>query len=161
MKTKFQKISVLLLVPVLLLSACKANISRNPDGSLQVETTVSQQELQDAITVAIADPLVKNVTVTLQSGYANVSGERQRLNDASKTDALTFRLDLGVNNGELAASISNAQLDGNSIEQARVNNWNQTIANRLSRIGQRRPNTTLQSVNITPQSITMIWKTNR
>lgn len=161
MKTKFQKISVLLLIPVFLLSACKANISRNPDGSLQVETTIGQQELQAAITAAIADPLVKNVTVTLQSGYANVSGERQRLNDASKTDTLTFRLDLGVSNGELTASVSNAQLDGNPIEQARVNNWNQTIANHLSRIEQRRPNSTLQSASITPHNITMAWKANK
>ncbi|MBL8063189.1 MAG: hypothetical protein JNK32_09240, partial [Anaerolineales bacterium] len=41
-------ISFLAAVTLLTLSACKANISRNDDGSVNVETTISQQELQDA-----------------------------------------------------------------------------------------------------------------
>jgi len=126
-----------------------------------VDTTISQQELQNAISAAIADPLIKNVTVTLQSGNILVTGERQRLNDASKTDALTFRLDLGVSNGQLTSSISNALLDGKPLEQNRVDNWNQTIANRIARIGQKNPNTTIQSVGITPATVTMTWKVTK
>ena len=161
MKPFVKRTSILLLVFVLLLSACRANISRNGDGSLTVETSISQQELQTAITSAIADPLVKNITVSLQSGYINVSGERQRLNDASKTDNLTFRLDLGVNNGQLTSTISNALLDGKQIEQARVDNWNQTIANRLARLGQKNPNATLQSVSVTTAGVSMTWLVNK
>jgi len=149
------------MVPVIvfmfLLSACKANIARNQDRALSVETTISQQELQEAVSAAIADPLVKNITVSLQSGYVSVSGERQRLNDVSKTDILTFRLDLSVNNGQLTSSISNAQLDSVPLEQNRVDNWNQTIANRLSNLGQRNQNSTLQSISITTEAATMIW----
>jgi len=140
-----------------LLSACKANIARNQDGSLTVETTISQQELQDVVSAAIADPLMKNITVSLQSGYVSVSGERQRLNNVSKTDLLTFRLDLSVNNEQLTSSISNAQLDGKPLEQNRVDNWNQTIANRLSNLGQRNQNSALQSINITTEAVTMTW----
>jgi hypothetical protein len=157
MKPFVKRTSILLLAFVFLLSACRANISRNGDGSLTVETSITQQELQAVITSSIADPLVKNVTVSLQSGYINVSGERQRLNDASKTDMFTFRLDLGVNNGQLTSTISNAQLDGKPIEQARVDNWNQTIANRLARIGQKNPNATLQSVSVTTVGVSMTW----
>ncbi len=148
---------ILLSALVLLLSACRANISRNGDGSLTVETSITQPELQDVITSSIADPLVKNVTVSLQAGYINVSGERQRLNDASKTDTLTFRLDLGVNNGQLTTTISNAQLDGKAIEQARVDNWNQTIANRLAKLAQKNPNATLQSVSVNTTGVSMTW----
>jgi len=84
---------------LLLLGACKANISRNDDGSFDVETTVSQQSFQDVITASIADPLIKEITVSLQTGYVLVSGEQARLNDDTRTDKLEFRLDLAATNG--------------------------------------------------------------
>jgi len=152
-----KRISVILLAFMFLIGACRANVSRNSDGSRTVETSITQQELQDAITASIADPLVQSITVTLESGYVSVSGKRQRLNDTSKTDVLSFRLDLGVSNGQLTSAISEALLDGKSIEQARVDNWNQTIANRITKLGSKNPNAVLQSVNITTDKVTMIW----
>lgn len=156
-----KRISVMLIALLFIISACKANISRNEDGSFTVETMISQQVLQEVITASIADPLIKDLTVSLQSGYVLVSGERQRLNDATKTDTLNFRLDLGASNGQLTSSISNAQLDGVAIEQNRIDLWNQTIANRLALLGQKNENSTLQSVNITPDNVTMIWNVIR
>ena len=152
-----KRLSALLIALVFLISACKANISRNDDGSLNVETTISQQELQEVITASIADPLIKELTASLQSGFVLVSGTRERLNDPGKTDTLSFRLDLGVSNGQLTSSISNAQLDGVPIEQNRVDHWNETIANRLALLGQKNQNSTLESVSITPDSVTMTW----
>lgn len=156
-----KKASFLLAALLLLTSACKANISRNGDGSLTVETTISQQELQAAITAAIADPLIQELEVSLQSGYVLVTGTRQRLNDTAKTDSLSFRLDLGVSNGQLTSTISGAQIDGVAIEQNRVDLWNQTIANRLSLIGNKNQNSTLESISITPDLVTMTWKVVR
>jgi hypothetical protein len=158
---KIAKISVFLLMTALLASACKANISRNADGSATVETTMTQQELQDVISSSIADPLISNVTATLQAGYVSVSADHKRLNDTSKTDTLTFRLDLSVSGGQLTATISNAQIDGIAIEQARVDNWNQTLTNKLANFGKKRENTTLQSISITPEVITMTWNVTR
>lgn len=164
MKNTTQKLSILfavLVTLVLFVSACRANISRNEDGSLTVETTISQQELQAAITASIADPLVKELSVSLQSGYVLVTGERQRLNDASKTDNLTFRLDLGVSNGQLTATISNAQLDGVPLEQNRLDHWNQSIASRLVILGKKNPNGSLESVSVTPEAVSMTWKVSK
>src|ERR1041384_2861968 len=161
MKATSKAIFTLCFVLMFLLTACKANISRNQNGSLDVETTISQQELQQAITSSIADPLIKGVTVSLQSGYVLVSGERQRLNDATKTDKLSFRLDLGVSNGQPTASISNAQLDDKPIEQDRVDHWNQTIANRIAILGQKHSNSTLKSVIVTPSAVTMTWNVTK
>src|SRR5512133_3562574 len=149
MKTKTKFIPVLLVGLVFLISGCRANISRNSDGSLSVQTTVSQQELQEAINASIADPLVKELNVSLQQGYILVTGQRQRLNDASKTDALNFRLDLGVSNGQLTATVSQATLDGKPIEQSRVDHWNQTIASRIVILGKKRPNASMKSVSVT------------
>ncbi len=161
MKNKTKIVSVLFIAIVFVISACRANISRNSDGSLSVQTTVSQQELQEAINASIADPLVKELNVSLQQGYILVTGQRQRLNDASKTDALDFRLDLGVSNGQLTATVSNATLDGNLVEQNRVDHWNQTIASRIVIIGKKRPNTSIKSVSVTPEAVTMDWTVSK
>ena len=161
MKNKTRIISVVLVSLVFLISACRANISRNSDGSLSVQTTISQQELQEAINASIADPLVKELNVSLQQGYILVTGQRQRLNDASKTDTLNFRLDLGVSNGQLTATVSNATLDGKPVEQNRVDHWNQTIASRIVILGKKRPNTSLKSVNVTPESVAMDWTVSK
>lgn len=161
MKQNIKKLSFLAIILMLTLSACKANISRNDDGSLTVETSVTQSQLQEIISSSIADPLIKSLTVTLQQGYVSVVGERERLNDASKIDTISFRMDLGVSNGELTASISDAQIDGVAIEQARVDHWNQTIANRITNIGSRNENAKLQSVSITPEEVLMTWNVVR
>ncbi len=160
-KMKTTKLFILSFVMLLALSACKSNFSRNEDGTLTVETSVTQAQLQEVISNAIADPLIQDLTATLQNGYVSVSGTRQRLNDSSKTDTMSFRLDLGVSNGQLTASISDAQIDGVAIEQNRVDNWNQTIANRLSNFGGNNENATLQSVSITPEQVSMTWNVAR
>lgn len=161
MNATSKRLIVLFSAFMFLLSACKANISRNQDGSLDVETTMSQQQLQEAITAAIADPLIKEINVSLQSGYVLVSGTRTRQNDAGKTDTLTFRLDLGVSNGQPTASISNAQLDGKPIDQSRVDHWNQTLASRIALLSQKNPNSTLKSVSVSPSAVTMTWNITR
>lgn len=161
MKNTSRHLSFLLLVFVFLFSACRANVSRNDDGSLTVETSITQDELQAAITAAIADPLITELNVSLQSGYALVNGTRQRLNDPSKSDTLSFRLDLGVSNGQLTATVSEALLDGRPMEQSRVDHWNETIASRLLIAGKKNPNSSIQSVSITPGAVTMIWTVSK
>ena len=161
MKNTTQKLTILFALIFFFASACRANIARNEDGSLTVQTTINQPELQTAITASIADPLIKDLTVSLQSGYVLVTGQRQRLNDASKTDTLTFRLDLGVSNGQLTATISNAQLDGVQVEQNRVDHWNQTIASRLVILGKKSPNGSLQAVSVAPEAVHIDWNISR
>jgi len=139
-------------------SACQMNISRSGQGVLAVETSISQEALQSAIDAAIADPLVKELSAALQSGYVLVSAERGRSNNPDKTDTLSFRLDLGVSNGMLTASISNAVLDGVPLDPQRINTWNENIASRLQKIGQNQSNVTLQAVRITPDGVWMTWQ---
>ena len=161
MKPVSKKLSLVLVFFLFLTSACKANISRNNDGSFDVETTISQQELQDIVSASIADPLIKDLTVSLQSRYVLVSGTRERLNDPGKTDTLGFRLDLGVSNGQFTSSISDTQLDGVPIEQNRIDHWNEMISNRLAILGNKNSNNALKSVVITPESVSMTWTVTR
>lgn len=150
-------ILILLTLTSLLLSACQATISRNPDGSLRLETSMTGAALQSEIQAALSDSLIQSVTVDLQTGYILVSGVRKRLN-SDQTDNLAFRLDLGVSGGHLTALVSNAQVDGMPVEAARVALWNERIANRLERAAQRHPNSTLQSVTVTNDAVTMVFR---
>ncbi len=49
MQKNSKTLSVLMVTFLFLTTACKANIARNDNGSLTVETTITQQELQEVI----------------------------------------------------------------------------------------------------------------
>jgi len=154
---KKQLVTVCGLVMVLAISACSARVERNPDGSLAVESSMTEADLQTEIEAAIADSLVHDFSVDLHDGYIAVSAQRDRVS-GSGTDTLSFRLDLGVSEGHLSATVSDAQLNGRAFEQARIDNWNERIANHLERAAQRRPNSTLQTVTIGGDSVTLVWR---
>jgi len=158
MKTK-QLITMLglLIMMGLAVSACSVNIERNPDGSLTVESSMTEDSLQNEIEAAIADPLIRDLTIDLHDGYIFVTAERGRV-IGDETDTMTFRLDLGVSDGHLTAMISEAQLNGLPIEEARVAVWNERIATKLARSGQHNPNSTLQTVTIGEDAVTMVWR---
>lgn len=142
---------------LVVLSACEARLARNEDGSYTLETTISEADMQAAIQASLADPLIQELSVDLQPGYALATGTRKRLN-SDLTDTLSFRLDLGVSDGLLTAAISDAVLDGYPVEAERVALWNERIANRLSASGSRNANSQLQSVVITESETVLTWR---
>ena len=156
MKTKIMVLG-LLMVMGLVVSACSVEIERNADGSLTVESSMTGDALQDELEAAIADPLVREFTADLHNGYILVTSERERVM-SDEVDTMTFRLDLGVSDGHLTATVSGALLNDLPIEQERVAVWNERIATKLGRSGQRNPNSTLQAVTVSEDAVTMIWR---
>ncbi len=156
MKTKIMTL-VLLGILALTVSACSINIERNDDGSLTVESSMTEESLQDVLEDAIADPLMRDFTAALHDGYVLVTSERERVM-GDEVDTLTFRLDLGVSKGHLTATVSDAQLNDQPLEEERVAVWNERIAAKLERSGRRNPNSTLQAVTISEDAFTMTWR---
>ena len=156
MKTKIMML-VLLGVLALTVSACSVDIERNSDGSLTVESSMTEESLQDVLEAAIADPLMRDFTADLHNGYVLVTSERERVM-GDEIDTLTFRLDLGVSEGHLTATVSDAQLNDQPLEEERVEVWNERIATKLERSGRRNPNSTLQTVTISEDAVTMTWR---
>jgi hypothetical protein len=140
-----------------LLGACSANLERNPDGSLKLETTMQEGSLQDEIAIAIADPLMRDFSVELHAGYITVGAERGRA-VGDKTDTVQFRLDLGVQDGHLTAVISDARLNDDPLDEAYVDVWNERMATQLERSGKQNANSSLQAVEVTSESLTMVWR---
>ena len=156
MKTKIMTL-VLLGILALTVSACSINIERNDDGSLTVESSMTEESLQDVFESAIADPLMRDFTADLHNGYVLVTAERERVM-GDEVDTLIFRLDLGVSEGHLTATVSDAQLNDQPLEEERVEVWNERIAAKLERSGRRNPNSTLQTVTISEDAFTMTWR---
>lgn len=142
---------------LVVLTGCSIDVDRNADGSLRLETSMTEQAIQTEIKLALADPRISNLSVDLESGYIQVNGEYKRQN-GSGTDALSFRIRLGVSDGRLTAAISDAKLNAIPIEEERVSLWNQRLAEGFSKAGQRNENSTLQSVTISSEAVTMIWR---
>jgi hypothetical protein len=145
-----------LIAIVGLTSACTLEISRNENGSLSIESLMSEASLQSEMEAVLTDDQIRDVTVDLRTGYITVTAKRQRL-EGPEIDNLSFRLDLGAVGGQLTATISDAEVNGYPLDAQRVANWNGRIAQRLTRAAQRRPNSTLESVSLTEEGLTMRW----
>lgn len=145
-----------LVALVALTSACTVEIARNDDGSLSVESQMSEAALQSELEAALADDLIEDLSVDLHSGYILVTAERRRVS-GDEIDDLAFRLDLGEQGGQLTATIYDAEVNGRPIDSARVAHWNGRIAQRLTRAAQRHPNSALEVVTVTEEGLTMRW----
>jgi hypothetical protein len=148
---------VLAVVVVLAMSACSIALDRNPDGSLRIEIDLPESTIQDEISVALNDPLIEDLQADLRQGYIFVSGERRRV-VGDETDTMTFRLDLGTQDGHLTAVVSNAKINEEPVDEAYIAVWNERIANRLESAAKRNPNATLQAVKVTDSALSFTWR---
>ena len=156
MKTTRWLAMVGLAMMALLVSACSVDIDRNTNGSLLVAARMSAESLQDEITAAIRDPLVEDLNVELRDSYILVSGDRRRTT-GDEVDALSFRVDLSLEDGRLAVVVSDGEINNRPANERRVALLNKRLANNLTRAAQRHPNSTLTRVQITRGGIMMTW----
>lgn len=158
MKSKKLSITLgLLIVMVMAMSACSVEVERNTDGSLKVESSMTEASLQAELEAAIADSQMQDFVADMRDGYITVTATRQRPG-SDQTDDVSFRLDLGVADGHLTATISEFKLNGLPVNEERVTTWNERIADKLERAGQSNANSSLQSVTIGQDTLTMVWR---
>jgi hypothetical protein len=147
----------LIVVGAVLVSACTINVDRNPDGSLRVEVNLPEATIQEEIAAALNDPLIEKVQVDLHEGFISVVAERRRA-IVDEVDMLSFRLDLGIAQGHLTATISETMVNSQPVDDAVVAVWNERIANKLENAGKRNPDASLQSVSIDEAALTFLWR---
>jgi hypothetical protein len=139
------------------LVACSANIERNADGSLRLETYMTGDALQSEIDSALADPLIEDITVNLHNGYARVLVVRKRVASEVR-DTMSFRLDLGAMDGRLTAEISETEINDFPLNPDWATLWNERIALRLERAAGRNENSTVEQVLMDSSGVTMVWR---
>ena len=156
---KLQKYFMLIFCTVLALTAgaCSLKFEQNPDGSTRMEITLDEDAMQTKIQQSIRDPQVEEFNVELRDGFIEVSGTRNNL-QTSNLDEMSYRLDLGIEDGHLTAVISNVIINGYPINPDWIQPWNDRIANNLAASGQRNPNSSLEQVVITENDVLMAWR---
>ena len=156
-KRQWMAMMVLLTTANLVLGACSIAVDRNPDGSLRLEVNLPESTIQEEIAMALDDPLITDLQADLRHGYIYVTAERKRV-VGDETDMLTFRLDLSTKEGRLTAVISDAKINNEPVNEAYIDIWNERVAKRLENAGKRNPDSSLQSVTISDDSLDFIWR---
>jgi hypothetical protein len=140
----------------LVAGACSIDVARNDDGSLQVETVLTEQSLADELTKGVDDPQVNYLTVDMKDGYALVDMERTR-DSGFGIDNVSFRVDLSVGDGHLVVDVTEAEWNGISIPQELVDIWNAELAAQIEADAKKDPDSALVSVSLTETALTMEW----
>jgi len=138
----------------LLAGACSIDVARNDDGSLQVETVLTEDSLADELAKGVDDPQVNFVTVDMKDGFALVEMERTR-DSGVGVDDVSFRVDLSVDDDHLAVDVTNATWNGIPIPQDLVDLWNDELAAQIEADAKADPDSTLVSVSLTETAMTM------
>ena len=157
-KTNFWFVLTAMVFLSLALSACSGELERNPDGSLKFTTLMSEADLQEEIDQSLGfHGSQATVQADIVDGYIVVNVERERV-QYEGVDTLSFRLDLGVGDGHLTATASDVVFNGFDVNPERIEQWNQNMAEKLAQAGGQRPNSTLQSVSVGSDAVTMVWR---
>ncbi len=157
MKSKTRLMMGLWLTLTLVISACSLKFESNPDGSTRMEITLDEAAMQTRIQQSIRDPQVREFHVELRDGFIEVSGTRQNA-QTGNLDSMSYRLDLGAEDGHLTAVISNVVINDFPLQPDWLEPWNERIAENLAASGQNNPNSSFQSVTITEDNVTMVWR---
>jgi hypothetical protein len=152
------RITILVAIVVLALfaGACSIDVARNADGSLEVESVLTEESVRAEIAKGLDDAQINYLNVDMKNGYALVDLERER-DSGFGTDTISFRVDLAVGDGHLVANVTEAVWNGVSIPQELVDVWNDEVAAQLEAEGKKDPNSTLVAVTLTEDDLTMAW----
>lgn len=133
----------------LIASACQLDVERNADGSLQIEAIIAEADIAEEIALGISDdPDAESVNVDLKDGHALV--EMVGTNDSgTRTETVSFRLELFVVDGHLGAEVSDAVWNDIEIPDELVEMWNEDLAWELEQSAKEDPDSTLAEVEVT------------
>lgn len=136
----------------LVASACKIDVERNPDGSYQVEAIISEADIATEIGFA-EDPDFETLVIDLEDGYALFEASGPNDDDRTRTDEVSFRMELFVVDGHLGAQVSDATWNGIEIPQVFIDEWNEELAEDLEKAAKKDKNSTLVDVEITDDDV--------
>lgn len=138
----------------LVAGACSIDVARNDDGSLQIETVLTEDSLANEIAKGIDDPNVEHMAVDMKDGYALVDIEAKR-ESGFGVDNISFRADMFVIDGHLGVDVTEAEWNGVPIPQELTDIWNEELAAQLEADAKEDPDSTLVAVELTEDALTM------
>ena len=141
----------------LLAGACSIDVSRNADGSLQIETVLTEESLANELARGIDDPNVISMDVDMKDGYALVEMEaKSEWGDG--VDEVSFKVEMFVVDGHLGVNITEAVWNGVEIPQELTDLWNEELAKELEEGAKEDPDSTLVAVELTENDLRMEFR---
>ncbi len=141
----------------LLAGACSIDVSRNDDGSLQIETVLTEESLANELAKGIDDPNVISMDVDMKNGYALVEMEaKSEWGDG--IDTVSFRVDMFVVDGHLGVNVTEAVWNDIEIPQELTDVWNEELAKELEEGAKEDPDSTLVAVELTENDLRMEFR---
>lgn len=157
---------IVLVLIVLALAACRRGaigVQLNGDGTATVTVTVSEADVNAAIADAlnVDNPLLRDPSVDLQPGQIVISGEHDRRDGGGRISG-SLTMTLTVQDGALLAQIVAADIEGIDMSDARIAEFNQRMAERMTtRAGRDNSIVTMQSVTITDSEVQIVFEARR
>lgn len=155
MKKTVMLIAVVALA--LLAGACSIDVARNPDGSLQIETVLTEESLATELAKGIDDPNVISMDVDMKDGYALVAMEaKSEWGDG--VDEVAFKVEMFVVDGHLGVNVTEAVWNDIEIPQELTDLWNEELAKELEEGAKEDPDSTLVAVELTENDLRMEFR---
>lgn len=156
------KIRVWVLVALaVILAACgraNVNVQREPGGGVSVTVTLSEADINAVVAEAldVANPLLREPQIDLQSGAIVISGEHELASGQRVSGTVT--LTLSVQDGGLLAQTTAVNIEGVDLSDERVARLNAQLAAAFQRRAARdNPVITMTSVTITDSQIEFVF----
>lgn len=152
------RIRSLLMVTILVLTLAGCNrgevtdVQRNPEGGVDVTVNLTEAEVNEAITDALAtaaNPLLRNPSVDLQPGQIVVTGEHER-RDGSGTVNGSLTITVTVQDGTVLAQVTQSSIEGFDLTDERIAQFNTRLAENFT----RRANRDNREITVTAITIT-------
>jgi len=141
----------------LLAGACSIDVERNDDGSLQIETVLTEESLATELAKGMDDPNVESMTVDMKDGYALV--EMEALSEwGDGLDEVSFKVEMFVVDGHLGVNVTEAVWNDIEIPQELTDIWNEELAKELEEGAKEDPDSTLVAVELTENDLTMEFR---
>ena len=141
----------------LLAGACSIDVSRNDDGSLQIETVLTEESLANELARGIDDPNVISMDVDMKDGYALVEMEaKSEWGDG--IDEVSFKVEMFVVDGHLGVNVTEAVWNDIEIPQELTDLWNEELAKELEESAKEDPDSTLVAVELTENDLRMEFR---
>jgi hypothetical protein len=159
-----KKLAILSILVTLLVSACQfggVNVSRNEDGTLNADVSLTESDVNTIIQNALAqsgNPLLRDPNVDLQNGQIVVTGTHDK-RDGSGSVSGTMTLTVTVNNGALSVQVTALNVEGLVADDNRIAQLNQQLAGVFGQRGLGSNNRAqITAVTITDNALTFTLK---
>lgn len=163
---KFTHLVLLFLFP-LILTACNrenANVQRNDEGGVDVSVSLTESEVNEMVTNALAqmaNPLLRDPQVDLQSGQIVINGEHDRRDGGGRVSGRVV-LTASVTEGTVLTQVSAVEIEGFDASDAQLAEFNQHFLDHFNRRASR-PNdrVAVESVSISDSTIEVKFAATR